>query len=137
MEGLDLRKQLHDMLWARVLFTLALLLAVLWVQTDDHGVVATELMVCLAVFVAANVPFFLLENRAGTRTLAASIVVVDLALVTVAIIFSGGALSSLAVFYVWPIVLATVSCRSGRRTLPRWRPARPTPASGSCSTSAG
>jgi signal transduction histidine kinase len=114
VEGLDLRKQLHDMLWARVLFTLALLLAVLWVQTDDHGVVATELMVCLAVFVAANVPFFLLENRARTRTLAASIVVVDLALVTVAIIFSGGALSSLAVFYVWPIVLATV--------LPVWAP---------------
>ncbi len=115
MEGLDLRKQLHDMLWARVLFTLALLLAVLWVQTDDHGVVATELLVCLAVFVAANVPFFLLENRARTRTLAASIVVVDLALVTVAIIFSGGALSSLAVFYVWPIVLATVF-------LPVWAP---------------
>jgi signal transduction histidine kinase len=113
--GMDLRKQLHDMLWARVLFTLALLLAVLWVQTDDHGVVATELLVCLAVFVAANVPFFLLENRARTRTLAAAIVVADLALVTVAIIFSGGALSSLAVFYVWPIVLATVF-------LPVWAP---------------
>src|SRR5450756_2425107 len=40
VEGMDLRKQLHDVLWARVLFTLALLLAALWVQMDDHGLVA-------------------------------------------------------------------------------------------------
>ncbi|MCX6363716.1 MAG: hypothetical protein NTW58_06025, partial [Actinobacteria bacterium] len=112
---MDLRKQLHDMLWARVLFTLALLLAVLWVQVDDHGMVAAEWFVSLAVVVVANVPFFLLEDRARTRTLTAAIVVVDLVLVTVAIIFSGGALSSLAVFYVWPIVLATVF-------LPVWAP---------------
>ncbi len=115
MERMDLRKQLHDMLWARVLFTLALLLAVLWVQIDDHGLVATEFLVCLVVIVVANLPFFLLEGRLETRTLTAAIVATDLALVTVAIIFSGGALSSLAVFYVWPIVLATVF-------LPVWAP---------------
>jgi len=115
VERMDLRKQLHDMLWARVLFTLALLLAVLWVQIDDHGLVATEFLVCLVVIVVANVPFFLLEGRLETRTLTAAIVATDLALVTVAIIFSGGALSSLAVFYVWPIVLATVF-------LPVWAP---------------
>ena len=60
---MDLRRQLHDVLWARVLFTLALLLGVLWVQIDDHGLVAAELLVSLAVVVVANVPFFLLENR--------------------------------------------------------------------------
>ena len=112
---MDLRKQLHDVLWARVLFTLALLLAVLWVQIDDHGIVAAELLVSLAVIVAANAPFFLLENRVETRTLTGVIVVVDLALVSAAIIFSGGALSAVAVFYVWPIVLATVF-------LPAWAP---------------
>jgi len=115
VEGMDLRKQLHDVLWARVLFTLALLLAVLWVQIDDHGLVAAELLVSLAVVVAANAPFFLLENRVETRTLTGVIVVVDLALVSAAIIFSGGALSAVAVFYVWPIVLATVF-------LPAWAP---------------
>jgi len=115
VEGMDLRKQLHDMLWARVLFTLALLLAVLWVQVDDHGLVTAELLISLAVLVAANAPFFLLESRVATRPLAAAIVVVDLALVTIAIIFSGGALSTAAVFYVWPIVLATVF-------LPAWAP---------------
>jgi len=115
VEGMDLRKQLHEMLWARVLFTLALLLAVLWVQVDDHGLVTGELLISLAVLVAANAPFFLLESRVATRVLAGAIVVVDLALVTAAIIFSGGALSTAAVFYVWPIVLATVF-------LPAWAP---------------
>ena len=115
VEGMDLRRQLHDVLWARVLFTLALLLGVLWVQIDDHGLVTAELLVALAVVVVANVPFFLLEDRAETRALTAAIVVVDLALVTAAIIFSGGALSAVAVFYVWPIVLAAVF-------LPAWVP---------------
>ena len=115
MEGMDLRRQLHDVLWARVLFTLALLLAVLWVQIDDHGVVATDLLVSMALVVVANAPFFLLENHAGTRTLAGAIVLVDLALVSAAIIFSGGALSAAPVFYVWPIVLASVF-------LPAWAP---------------
>ncbi len=115
MEGMDLRKQLHDVLWARVLFTLALLLAVLWVQIDDHGLVAAELLVSLAVVVVANVPFFLLEERVETRYLAAAIVVVDLALVCAAVIYSGGTLSAVAVFYVWPIVLATAF-------LPAWVP---------------
>jgi len=115
VEGMDLRKQLHDVLWARVLFTLALLLAVLWVQVDDHGLVTAELLISLAVLVAANAPFFLLERRVATRSLAGAIVVVDLALVTVAIIFSGGALSAAAVFYIWPIVFATVF-------LPAWAP---------------
>jgi len=112
---MDLRKQLHDVLWARVLFTLALLLAALWVQMDDHGLVAAELLISLAVVVVANAPFFLLENRVETRPLTGVIVVVDLALVSAAIIFSGGTLSAVAVFYVWPIVLATVF-------LPAWAP---------------
>jgi signal transduction histidine kinase len=112
---MDLRRQLHDVLWARVLFTLALLLAVLWVQIGDHGLVAAEMLVCLAVVVVANVPFFMLEKHVKTRTLAGAIVVVDIALVSAAIIFSGGALSAVPVFYVWPIVLATVF-------LPAWMP---------------
>ncbi len=112
---MDLRKQLHDVLWARVLFTLALLVGVLWVQFDYHGVVAGELLLGLGVVVVANVPFFLLEPRIATRPLAAAVVVVDLALVTVAVIYSGGALSAEGIFYVWPIFFATVF-------LPAWAP---------------
>jgi len=112
---MDLRKQLRDALWARVLFTLALLMGVLWVQFDDHGFVLWELVIAVAVVAIANIPFFLLEPRVEISSLAAEIMVVDLALVTVAIIYSGGALSAEAIFYVWPIVFATVF-------LPAWAP---------------
>jgi signal transduction histidine kinase len=112
---MDLRKQLHEVLWARLLFTLALLLGVLWVQIDDHGADALELSVALAVVVAANLPFVLLVDKVEPRRLTGIMVVVDLALVSAAIVFSGGALSSVAVFYVWPIILATVF-------LPAWVP---------------
>jgi signal transduction histidine kinase len=112
---MDLRRQLHDVLWARVLFTLALFMGVLWVQVDDHGAVAHEIAVMVIVLLVANVPFFIRFGRAKTRTRAGVIVVVDLALVTAATVFSGGALSATVIFYVWPIVLASVF-------LPAWAP---------------
>jgi signal transduction histidine kinase len=98
-----------------VLFTLALLVAVLWVQIGDHGLDPLVLGVSLLVVVAANVPFFALERRTETASLTGAMVIVDLGLVTLAVVFSGGALSSAAVFYVWPIILATVF-------LPIWVP---------------
>jgi signal transduction histidine kinase len=124
---MDLRRQLHDVLWARVLFTLALLMAVLWVQVDDHGWVPTEFAVMAGVVLLANVPFFIRRRRAETRTLAGAIVIVDLALVTVATIFSGGALSATAIFYVWPIVFASVF-------LPAWVPYAAAAAAGAAYT---
>ena len=72
---MDLRKQLRDALWARVLFTLALFMGVLWVQFDDHGFVLWEFGVAVAVLAIANIPFFLLEPRVEVRSLAAEIMV--------------------------------------------------------------
>ena len=112
---MDLRRQLHDALWVRVLFTLALLTGVLWVQADDHGVVARELLLGAGVLVLVNLPMYLVERRVAARTTAVVLVVVDVALVTVAIIFSGGALSAEGIFYVWPITLSAVF-------LPAWAP---------------
>ena len=120
---MDLRKQLHDVLYARVLFTLAVLTAVLWVQIEDHGPRPEELGVALAVILLVNVPFFLLEKRVENRTLTGAMVVVDILLVTAGIVYSGGALSSAGVFYVWPIVLSTVF-------LPAWVPYAAAAASG-------
>ncbi|MFA4964268.1 MAG: HAMP domain-containing sensor histidine kinase [Thermoleophilia bacterium] len=105
---MDLRKQLHEVLYARVLFTLTVLSAALWVQIDDHGLDPSEMAVAIAAVVVANLPFFILERRVETGSLATVMVVVDLAVVTAGIVFSGGALSSVAIFYVWPIVLASV-----------------------------
>ena len=105
---MDLRQQLHDAMWVRVLFTLALLTGVLWVQIDDHGAVAGELLIGVAIVALVNLPMYIIERRLPTRTVAAIIVVSDLALVTAAIIFAGGALSAEGVFYVWPIVFSAV-----------------------------
>ena len=112
---MDLRKQLHGVLWVRVPFLLALLVAVLWVQIDDHGLVPLEVVLAVVAFLVASVPFFLLERRIPPRTLAAILVGVDLGLVTLAVVFSGGAFSAVPLFYVWSIVLASVF-------LPTWAP---------------
>ena len=105
---MDLRKQLHDVLYARVLFTLVVLTAVLWVQINDHVPLPEEVGVALAVILLVNVPFFLLANRVETHTLTGAMVVVDILLVTAGVVYAGGALSSAGVFYVWPIVLSSV-----------------------------
>ena len=105
---MDLRQQLHDAMWVRVLFTLALLTGVLWVQIDDHGVVAGEMLLGVGIVALVNLPMYIVERRLPTRSAAAIIVVCDLALVTAAVIFAGGTLSAEGVFYVWPIVFSAV-----------------------------
>ncbi len=112
---MDLRKQLHDAMWMRVLFTVALLTGVLWVQIDDHGAVAAELLIGAAIVALVNLPMYIVERRLPTRTTAAIIVASDLVLVTAGVIFAGGALSPEGVFYVWPIVFSAVF-------LPAWAP---------------
>lgn len=98
-----------------MLFTLVLLTAVLWVQIDDHGAVMLELVAAVAVAAAATVPFFVAAPRVGRRDLAAAMVVVDLAVVTAVVVFSGEAFAAAGVFYVWPIILAAM-------LLPEWTP---------------
>jgi signal transduction histidine kinase len=112
---MDLRRQLHDAMWVRVLFTVALLIGVLWVQIDDHGLVAAEALVGLAIVALVNLPMYIAERRLSTRTTAAIIVASDLALVTAGVIFAGGTLSAEGIFYVWPIVFSAVF-------LPAWAP---------------
>ena len=68
---MDLRRQLHDAMWVRVLFTIALLTGVLWVQIDDHGPVAAELLIGAAIVALVNLPMYLVERRLPTRTTAA------------------------------------------------------------------
>ena len=105
---MDMRQQLHDAMWVRVLFTLALLTGVLWVQIDHHGVVPGEMLLGVGIVALVNLPLYIVERRLPTRSAAAIIVVCDLALVTAAVIFAGGTLSAEGIFYVWPIVFSAV-----------------------------
>ena len=131
---MDLRRQLHEVLWARMLFSWPCSSPCCGCRSTTRASCRSSCSSSLAVFVVANVPSSCSKPRGETRTLAAAMVVVDLVLVTAAVIFTGGALSSVAVFYVWPIVLASLF-------LPPWapyaaaaRPAPPTSPSGCCST---
>ncbi len=112
---MDLRRQLHDAMWVRVLFTIALLTGVMWVQIDDHGMVGTEMLLGLATVALVNLPVYIIERRLPTRTVAAILTVFDLSLVTAGVVFAGGALSAEGIFYVWPIVFSAVF-------LPVWAP---------------
>ena len=58
-------------MWVRVLFTLALLTGVLWVQTDHHGVVPGEVLIGVGIVALANLPMYIVERRVPARTAAA------------------------------------------------------------------
>ena len=120
---MDLARQLKEVLIARTLFILAVVTAVVWTFADQERLTGTGFAVTLGVAVAATVPFFIVARRADPRSVAAVMVVVDIAVVTAGVVFSGGALSAVSVFYVWPIVLATVF-------LPAWAPYAAAAASG-------
>jgi signal transduction histidine kinase len=112
---LDLARQLKDVLFARLLFISAVVTAVLWTQADQDRLTGAGAAVALGVGLATTLPFFAFARRAEVRSVAAVMVVVDIAVVTAGVVFSGGALSAVSVFYVWPIVLASVF-------LPAWVP---------------
>jgi signal transduction histidine kinase len=112
---MDLHKQLRDVLYVRVLFTLAVISVAQWIRIEQGGAHAGELLAALAVAAAVNLPFFALASRLRLRTLVIVMMVLDLALVTAAALVTGGFPGFIAVFYVWPIVLAGLF-------LPAWGP---------------
>ena len=120
---MDLTTQLKDVLFTRLLFTVAVATAVLWTQADQDRATGVVFAVTLGIAAAATLPFFAVARHADARSVAAVMVVIDIALVTVGVVFSGGALSAVSVFYVWPIVLASVF-------LPAWVPYAAAAASG-------
>jgi signal transduction histidine kinase len=102
---INLHRQLRDVLLVRVLFTLAVLSVVLWIRIDQEGLRAAELIVALVVAVAANLPFFVFATRVRPAVLVTVMMSVDFALVTAAALISD-VFPGVAIFYVWPIVLA-------------------------------
>ena len=120
---MDLARQLHDVLFARLLFIVAVATAVVWTQIDNDNATGVVFAVTLGVAAATTLPFFVISRRAEARSVAAVMVVIDIAVVTAGVVFSGGALSPVSVFYVWPIVLASVF-------LPAWVPYAAAVASG-------
>jgi len=120
---LDLARQLKDVLYARLLFIAAIVTAVVWTQADQGKATGAGLAIAVGVGVATTLPFFVFAQHVDARSVAAVMVIVDIAVVTAGVVFSGGALSAVSVFYVWPVVLASVF-------LPAWVPYAAAVASG-------
>ena len=110
---MELGRQVNEIMTARVILGLALFVAgvAFWLL----GAVSLPLLIIAVLFVLANVPFLYLARRGQTGLVSILMVVVDTLLITAAVFFTGGVLSSVAVFYLWPIVSASL-------LLPPWTP---------------
>ena len=103
-----MRNQLIDVLVARAILGLAVLVAavVFYVRGPDQ--VSLALLVLSITFAATNAPYYLLTRRDRDRLVCVLMVVVDTLLISVAVVCTGGVLSAVATFYLWPIILAAL-----------------------------
>ncbi len=93
---------------ARIIFGVALFVAGIAFHVLNESFVSLALFVVVVLFVVANVPFLYLSRRGHERQVSVAMVVVDTVLITAAVVFTGGVLSSVAIFYLWPIVSASL-----------------------------
>jgi len=102
------RDHVTDVLWARAILSLAALIAsaIFYFRAPDAE--SLTLIIVCAVFAVSNVPFWFLARNGSHTATCAAMVVTDTALITVAVICTGGVLSGVAIFYLWPIILAAL-----------------------------
>ena len=105
---LELRKQLYEVMTARLILGIAMLVAGVIFSALHSDLVSIELIAIAAAFVVANAPFLYLSRRGRVGAVSVAMVVVDTLLITAGVIYTGGVLSSMAVFYVWPIISAAL-----------------------------
>lgn len=105
---MDLRRQLRNVIIARLLFSLTTLATVLWLYFSNGGFQASALALAGGAFILVNAPFPWLIRKRSTRAVSIGVVIVDVLFVTIAIFFGGGVVSPVAIFYVWPIIIASV-----------------------------
>ena len=68
---MDLARQLNDVLFARLLFVLAIVTAVLWTQVDQNGATGVAFAVALGLAAVTTIPFFVFARHAEARSVAA------------------------------------------------------------------
>jgi signal transduction histidine kinase len=99
---------LSDVLLARTVLGLALLVAAGVFYVRAPADISLAKLVIATMFVLANVPFYLLTARGQVTQVCIAMIAVDTVVVTAAIVFTGGVLSALTIFYIWPIILASL-----------------------------
>jgi signal transduction histidine kinase len=110
---MEVGRQINDIMIARVILGLALFLAGIAFRLTDPDSVSLPLLVVAVLFVVANIPFLYLSRRGSTGLVSVLMVIVDTLLISAAVVLTGGVLSPMAIFYIWPIVSASL-------LLPHW-----------------
>ncbi len=105
---MEVRRQLNEVLTARIILGLAAFGAAVALSFVDTTAVPAAMLLILAVFVIANGPFLYLIRRGHASRVAVAMVILDTVLVTAGVIYTGGALSAVAIFYLWPIISASL-----------------------------
>jgi signal transduction histidine kinase len=95
-------------LLARTALAFALFIAavVFYVRGPQDASLAK--LIIAGVFVLATLPVYLLFARSQTREACLAMISVDTLTITAAVIYTGGAESPVAIFYIWPIILASL-----------------------------
>jgi signal transduction histidine kinase len=109
-EGVTLepRDHLKDVLLARTVMSLALLVAASVFATRAPTEVSLAKLAIAAAFAFSSLPFYILMSRGEAQVACMSMIAIDTLLVTAAVIFTGGVMSAMATFYLWPIILASL-----------------------------
>jgi hypothetical protein len=105
---LEVRRQLNEVLTARIILGLAAFAAAVALSFVDTTAVPPAILVILAAFVVANGPFLLLIRRGHAGRVAVAMVSLDTILVTAGVVYTGGVVSAVAIFYLWPIISASL-----------------------------
>jgi len=98
---------------ARIILGVALFVAGVVFRSLNQGSVSLPLLAIVVLFVLANVPFLYWSRHGHDGRASVAMIAVDTALITGAVVFTGGVMSSVAVLYLWPIVSASL-------LLPAW-----------------
>ena len=96
------------MLLARTAIGLALLAAAAVFFARGPNEVSLAKLAVASAFAFSSLPFYMLMHRGGAQIACMSMIAIDTLLVTAAVIFTGGVLSAMATFYLWPIILASL-----------------------------
>jgi signal transduction histidine kinase len=102
------RDHLTDVLWARTILSLACLAAGVVFYLRDPDLESAVLLIVCSVFAVSNLPFTLLAHRDRQTPACIAMVATDAVLITVAVIYTRGVLSAVSIFYLWPIILASL-----------------------------
>jgi signal transduction histidine kinase len=105
---METRDHLTDVLWARAILSAATLIAGAVFYFRDPDIQSLVLLVLCVVFAVSNAAFWSLARRGRGTLTCIAMVAVDAALISVAVVYTGGVLSAVAIFYLWPIILASL-----------------------------